>query len=73
MYIISKHYPLVDNFRNSHHLSVLQCIKIVRRIYILIIPGSERVNLSIHPSAVNCMLHLLYARRSESIEIDITR
>ena len=37
---------LVDYFLNSHHLSAGQCIKIVRRIYILITPGSQRVNTS---------------------------
>ena len=31
---------LFDNSLNSHHLFAWQCIKIVRRIYILITPGS---------------------------------
>ena len=41
--VISRHSPVVDNFLNSHYLSSLQSIKIVKRIYILITPGSERV------------------------------
>ena len=36
--------PPVDNFLNYHYLSAWQCIKIVRRIYKLITPGSQRVN-----------------------------
>ena len=42
-HMFQKQYPLADNFVNSHHLSALQCIKIVRRIYILITPGSQRL------------------------------
>ena len=42
--VISRHYPLVDNFLNSHYLSASQCSKIVRRIYMLVTPGSKRVN-----------------------------
>ena len=34
-------------FLNYHYLSALQCIKIVRRIYILITPGSQWVNSSV--------------------------
>ena len=34
--VISRHYPLVDNFLNSHYLSACQCIKIVRRIHMLV-------------------------------------
>ena len=42
--VISRHYSLIDNFLNSHiYLSAWQCIKIVRRIYMLVTPGSERV------------------------------
>ena len=40
----SRLYPLVDNFINSHYLSAWQCIRIVRRICMLVTPGSERVN-----------------------------
>ena len=43
--VISRHYLLVDNCLNSHYLSAWQCIKIVKRIYMLVTPGSERVKL----------------------------
>ena len=33
--VISKQYPLVDNFSNSRYLSARQCIRIARRIYIV--------------------------------------
>ena len=34
--VISTQYLLLDNFLNSHYLCTRQCIKIERRIYILI-------------------------------------
>ena len=41
-------YPkIVDNFLNSRDMSAWQCIEIVRRICILITPGSQRINVEI--------------------------
>ena len=48
--VVSRHYPQVDNYLNSHYLSACsawKCIKIVRRIYMLVNPGSERVNVEV--------------------------
>ena len=39
------HYPLVDDFLNSHYLSPCQSTKIVRRIYLLVTPWNDRVNM----------------------------
>ena len=50
--VTSRHYPLIDNVVNSHYLSAWQCIKIVRRIYMLITSGSERFNATVSNSLV---------------------
>ena len=44
VFALSRHYLLIDNFLNTQYSSVRQCIKIVRRIYVMITPGSQRVN-----------------------------
>ena len=43
--VISRQNALLDNFLNSHYMFPWQCIKIVRRSYKLIAPGSQRVNI----------------------------
>ena len=42
--MISKQYPYVNDYLNSHDLSALKCIDIVKRSYIGITSGSEGVN-----------------------------
>lgn len=41
---MSRQHTFADYFLNSHYLSAWQCFENVRRIYMLVIPSSQRVN-----------------------------
>ena len=41
--VITRQYPPVDNHLYSHRLSALKCIDVLKRSYIGITSGSERV------------------------------
>ena len=46
--VLYQDYPLIDDFRNSHHLTASHHMKIVRRIYLFGTSGSERVKDTVH-------------------------